>query len=96
VPRLLGEPHERGFVPEIGLHRRVLQRILNMRSTRGVQSCRSAARSPLTSGDDINIVALLKVHLEELFSDTFRNGPIVILFVEPIPKLATERGVNSA
>ena len=57
---------------------------------------RTLGVTELTSGDDINIVASLKVHLEELFSDTFRNGPIVILFVEPIPKLATERGVNSA
>lgn len=60
MPRLLGEPHERGFVPEIGLHRRVLQTDPE-HALQAVCNRVDRRNGPLTSGDDINIVASLKV-----------------------------------
>jgi hypothetical protein len=41
----------------------------------------------LTSRDNINFVAALNVEIEKLLPDAFRNGAVVILFVEPIPKV---------
>src|SRR5262245_656826 len=77
---------ERGFVFQIRLHHRMAQ--TNIEQAFQTTSDRVGRwNGLLTSRDNINFVTALNVEIEKLLPDALGNGAVVILFVEPIPKV---------
>src|SRR4030095_11613149 len=77
---------ERGLVFQIRLHHRMTQTNVEQAFQ---TTCNRVGRwyGLLTSRDNIDLVTALNAEIERLLPDTFRNGAVVILFVEPIPKV---------